>query len=153
MDGGKLIIKETARVSYQARRQEFPEGGSSTRIGSRPPRGRGSRGLERPPEAQRVFGAKSFNLAISRHIHSNFRKSCFSKLIFKIFFLISHKMSTLLGLVLNSFQGGGRSNPSNSPWLRGMRIIHLIHSVIHIHPIIFYFCISLFFFFVFFFIN
>ena len=36
----------------QARRQEFPEGGSSTRIASRASRGRGSGGLERPPEAQ-----------------------------------------------------------------------------------------------------
>ena len=43
---------DVLRLSVQARRQEFPEGGSSTRIASRAPRGRGSGGLERPPEAQ-----------------------------------------------------------------------------------------------------
>ena len=68
-------------------------GGSSTRIASRAARGRGSG----------VFGAKSCNLAISRHFYQNFGKSCFSKLIFKIFikFYINkdfdkHKTSTLM---------------------------------------------------------
>ena len=46
--------KPNEKNSYglQARRQEFPEGGSSTRIASRAPRDRGSGGLERPTEAQ-----------------------------------------------------------------------------------------------------
>ena len=37
---------------YQARRQDFPDGGSSTRIASRAPRGMESGDLARPPEAQ-----------------------------------------------------------------------------------------------------
>ena len=36
--------------AFQARRQEFPEGGSTTSIANRAPRGRGSGGRSRPPE-------------------------------------------------------------------------------------------------------
>ena len=81
----------------------------------------GGLGPLKAPRNPGVFGAKSCNLAISRHFIQTFQKSCFSKLIFKIFIKFytnqdfdSHKMSTLI--VLISFQGGGgvRSNP----WLR-----------------------------------
>ncbi|XP_078315658.1 uncharacterized protein LOC111127840 isoform X2 [Crassostrea virginica] len=43
--------KDKQMYMYQARRQEFPERGSSTRNASHAPRGRGSRGRSRPPEA------------------------------------------------------------------------------------------------------
>ena len=48
-----LTCNCTCHISFrlQARRQEFPEGGSSTRNASRAPRGRGSGGRSRPPEA------------------------------------------------------------------------------------------------------
>ena len=45
-----IILEHNKIVSGP--RQEFPEGGSSTRIASRAPHGRGSGGLERLPEAQ-----------------------------------------------------------------------------------------------------
>ena len=50
------------------------------------------------------FGAKSCNLAISRHFIQTFGKSCFPKLIFKDFKQLN-KTSTLI--VRISFQGGG----------------------------------------------
>nr|XP_022328821.1 uncharacterized protein LOC111127840 isoform X2 [Crassostrea virginica] len=43
--------KDKQMYMYQARRQEFPERGSSTRNASHAPRGRGSGGGSRPPEA------------------------------------------------------------------------------------------------------
>ena len=89
-------------ITGQARRKEFLEGGSSTRTATRCYCGR----------SPGVFGAKSCNLAISRHFILTFGKSCFSKLIIKDFHqildLISHslnKTSTLI--VLICFQGGG----------------------------------------------
>ena len=72
-----LFLRWSVDVAHQARRQEFPEGGSSTRLASRAPRearcsyGRGFG----------VFGAKSWNLAISKYFIQTFGKSCFSNLI------------------------------------------------------------------------
>ena len=60
-------VKKTSLL-MQARRQEFPEGGSSTRVAL----AAGGSG---------VFGTKSLNLAISKHFIQTFGKSCFSKLI------------------------------------------------------------------------
>ena len=68
----------------QACRQEFPEGGSSTRTASRAPHGARCY-CDRSPG---VFGAKSCNLATSRHFILTFGKSGFSNLIFKDFHLI-----------------------------------------------------------------
>ena len=65
-----------ASHTKQARRQEFPEGGSLTRTSR-------SEVLLRQKLCPRVFGAKSCNLAISRHFILTFGRSCFSKLIFK----------------------------------------------------------------------
>ena len=68
---------------WQARRQEFPEGGSSTctHLESRSSR-QGIWGPWATPRSPGVFGAKSFNLAISRYFIQTFGKSCFSKLKF-----------------------------------------------------------------------
>ena len=65
----------------QARRQEFPEGGSSTRA-KRGALTAGGLGAAQGPQKLWVFGAKSFNLAISRHFIQTFGKSCFSKFKF-----------------------------------------------------------------------
>ena len=77
----------------QARRQEFPEGGSSTRFASRAPRGRGFGGLEQSQKPRDIW-SKILQSSNFKALHSNFR----------------HKMSTLI--VVISFQGGVRSNPS-----------------------------------------
>ena len=103
----------------QARRQEFPEGCSSTRTASCTPRGARCYCGRSPG----VFGAKSCNLATSRQFILTFEKSCFSKLIFKDFHQILDYISqslnkTLTLIVLICFQGGVRTNPSNPPWLR-----------------------------------
>ena len=64
--------------SMQARSQGFPEGGSSTRNASRAPRGRGSGGRSRPPEA---LGYLEQNPQSSNFqaFHSYFRKVLFFK--------------------------------------------------------------------------
>ena len=67
------------------------KGGLSTRIASRAPGCKGSGGRSRPTEALGYFGAKSCNLAISRHIIQAFGKSYFSKLFFKDFHQSSHQ--------------------------------------------------------------
>ena len=98
----------------QARRQEFPEGGSSTRIASRAPRGRGSGSPEWPPETQRYLEQNS---SIKQFQGTSFKLSeipVFQNSNFTLIrTLISHKMSTLKGVI--SFQGGVCSNPPNPP--------------------------------------
>ena len=113
-------------VNVQARRQEFPEGGSSTRTARRAPRGARCYCGRIPG----VIGVKSYNLAISRNFILTFRKSCFYKKIFYIYFIlkildfISHSLNkTLTLIVIICFQVGekGCTNPSNphpTPWLR-----------------------------------
>ena len=61
----------------QARRQKFSEGGSFDMAGVCGPL--------KAPRSPRVFGAKSCNLAISRHFIQTFGKPCFPLLIFKDF--------------------------------------------------------------------
>ena len=70
---------------YQARRQKFSEGGSfDTAMGF-------SLSLK-APRSSWVFGAKSCNLAISKHFIQTFGKPCFPLLIFKDFHQILHQL-------------------------------------------------------------
>ena len=68
----------------QARRQKFSEGGSFDTAGGL--------ALLKAPRSPRVFGAKSCNLAISRHFIQTFGKPCFPLLIFKDFHQILHQL-------------------------------------------------------------
>ena len=73
-----------------------------------------------------VFGAKSCNLAISRHFILTFGKSCFSKLIFKDFYEILDFISRSL------------NKPRVSIWFRwgGGRTLEqgmCIHLNLHVH--------------------
>ena len=71
------------------------------------------------PRGPGVFGAKSFNLAISRHFIQTSGKSCFQNSNFTpIRTLISHKISTLIVVHVISFQGGSFEplEPLNIDW-------------------------------------
>ena len=68
----------------QARRQKFSEGVRSIRLGVWGPL--------KAPRSPWVFGAKSCNLAISRHFIQTFGKAFFPSLIFKDFHQILHQL-------------------------------------------------------------
>ena len=74
-------IKRLTHVKYS--RQKFSEGGSAIR--------QGVWGPLKAPRSPWVFGAKSCNLAISRHFIQTFGKPCFPLLIFKDFHQILHQ--------------------------------------------------------------
>ena len=106
-------------INIQARRQEFPEGGSSTRVALT------AGGLGAAEGLQKLWGIWSKILKSSNFqaLHSNFRKVMFFKtdyMIFTKFYtnlsINIKKTSTLI--VIICFQGGVRPNPSNPPWLR-----------------------------------
>ena len=63
----------------QARMQEFPEGGSSTRIASRASRGRDLGALSDPQKPRGIW-SKILQSSNFKALHSNFRKVLFFKI-------------------------------------------------------------------------
>ena len=105
--------------TYQARRQEFPEGGSSTRA-KRGALTAGGLGATQGPQKLWGIWSKILKSSNFQALHSNFRKVMFFKtdhMIFTKFYtnlsINLKKTSTLI--VLICFQGGVRPNPSNPP--------------------------------------
>ena len=109
-------------ITIQARRQEFPEGGSSTRVASRAPReARCCLGAAQGPQKLWGIWSKVLKSSNFQALHSNFRKVLFFKtdyMIFTKFYTnlgINFKKRTSTLIVLICFQGGVRPNPSNPP--------------------------------------
>ena len=75
----------------QTRKQEFPEGVRRIALRVAYLSSQGAITTE-GPRSPGVFGAKSCNLAISRHFIQTFGKPCFPLLIFKDFHQILHQL-------------------------------------------------------------
>ena len=110
------LFQSSMSIVRQVRRQEFPEGGSSTHVALRP----GGLGAAQGPQKLWGIWNKILKSSNFQALHSNFRKVMFFKTDYMIFtkfytnLSINLKKKTSTLIVLICFQGGS-SEPLEPP--------------------------------------